>query len=389
MWYCNILDNNECTLVGLCIADADMEEIMIRKRLLATLCIAALSVSLTGCGLSSLLGRGGDDADQVTEQPDKPDDDGDQSQKPEKPETDKPDEKPQEEAAGGIKADHTYTYSETVKPYEDYGYEDADVDYSYDIVYTLYANDDGSATMVVEYVYSPDRKYTETCNGTWAEIDGKIEFNYEAHNDYDSSSSYSFEMSGDTVTDVNSFTLDAMVAQAAGTYTCDDPDMGMLELTINREGTATLSMEDGTVYDGYIISEGTRYDFYAYDDDELVIDWYVDCSVNGSFSHAPYGAESMINYDGTYKCTGMLGDLEIVVDGEGNASATIEVDGVKRHFTGHAYAKYTDNGVDYNSIGDVYMSDEEGYSINIELTYMWDETGWNYHGTLTKPLAAG
>lgn len=363
---------------------------MIKKRLLATLCCAFLTVSLTGCGLSSLLGRGGDEPEQATEQPDKPDD-GEEGQgiKLDKPAPEKPDDKPEADAPGGMKADHTYTYSETIRPYEEYGYEDGYSEYSYDIEYTLYANDDGSATMIVDYIYSPDRKNTDTTNGTWSEVDGNIEFNYEPQTDYDSGISYSFKMSGDTVTDVNSFTLDAMVAQAAGTYTCDDPEMGSLELSINRDGTASLLTESGKVYDGYITSEGTRYDFYAYEDDELVIDWYVDCSVNGTFSHAPYGEESMINYDGTYKCNGMLGDFEMIVDDEGNATATIEVDGVKRNFSGHAYAKYTGEGVDYNSIGDVYMSDEDGYSINIELTYMWDETGWNYHGTLTKPLAAG
>ncbi len=371
---------------------AYMEDIMIRKRLFATLCCAVLTISLTGCGLSFLPGHNGEDTEQEPAEPDRPEPDGDeggQDIKPPRPEADKPEEAPGDEIPGGIKADHVYTYSETVRPYEEYGYDEEHSDYSYDIAYNMYACDDGSATLIIDYLYTPDRKNTDTYNGKWQEIDGNIEFTYEAQNDNDYSTSYSFEMSGDSVTSVNSFTLDAAVAQAAGTYTCDDPDMGMLELTINRDGSASLTTGDGKVYDGYITSEGTRYDFYAYENDELVIDWYVDCSVNGSFSHAPYGQESMINYDGTYKCTGMLGDFNMTVDEEGNASATIEVDGVKRNFTGHAYAKYTDNGMDYNSIGDVYLSDEEGYSINIELTYMWDETGWNYHGSLTRPLAAG
>ena len=373
-----------------------MEEIMIRKRLFATLCCAFTVLSLTGCGFGFLSGHGEDEAEQVTETPgtDKPDDDEGQGLNLPKPDIDKPESAPDaggpdDDAPGGIKADHTYTYSETIRPYEEYGYDDEHADYSYETAYNLYANDDGTATLVVDYIYTDARKNTDTYSGKWEDIDGNIEFTYEAQNDNDYSTTYSFELSGDKVLSVNSFTLDTAVAQAAGTYTCDDPDMGMLELVINRDGTASLSTEDGRIYNGYITSEGTRYDFYAYEDDELVIDWYVDCSVNGSFSHAPYSEESMVNYDGTYKCTGMLGDFNMIVDEEGNASATIEVDGAKRNFTGHAYAKYTDNGMDYNSIGDVYLSDEEGYSINIELTYMWDETGWNYHGTLTKPLAAG
>lgn len=373
-----------------------MEEIMIRKRLFATLCCAFTVLSLTGCGFGFLSGHGEDEAEQVTETPgtDKPDDDEGQGLNLPKPDIDKPESAPDaggpdDDAPGGIKADHTYTYSETIRPYEEYGYDDEHADYSYETAYNLYANDDGTATLVVDYIYTEARKNTDTYSGKWEDIDGNIEFTYEAQNDNDYSTTYSFELSGDKVLSVNSFTLDTAVAQAAGTYTCDDPDMGMLELVINRDGTASLSTEDGRIYNGYITSEGTRYDFYAYEDDEMVIDWYVDCSVNGSFSHAPYSEESMVNYDGTYKCTGMLGDFNMIVDEEGNASATIEVDGAKRNFTGHAYAKYTDNGMDYNSIGDVYLSDEEGYSINIELTYMWDETGWNYHGTLTKPLAAG
>ena len=373
-----------------------MEEIMIRKRLFATLCCDFTVLSLTGCGFGFLSGHGEDEAEQVTETPgtDKPDDDEGQGLNLPKPDIDKPESAPDvggpdDNAPDGIKADHTYTYSETIRPYEEYGYDDEHADYSYETAYNLYANDDGTATLVVDYIYTDARKNTDTYSGKWEDIDGNIEFTYEAQNDNDYSTTYSFELSGDKVLSVNSFTLDTAVAQAAGTYTCDDPDMGMLELAINRDGTASLSTEDGRIYNGYITSEGTRYDFYAYEDDELVIDWYVDCSVNGSFSHAPYSEESMVNYDGTYKCTGMLGDFNMIVDEEGNASATIEVDGAKRNFTGHAYAKYTDNGMDYNSIGDVYLSDEEGYSINIELTYMWDETGWNYHGTLTKPLAAG
>ena len=369
---------------------------MIRKRLFATLCCAFTVLSLTGCGFGFLSGHGEDEAEQVTETPgtDKPDDDEGQGLNLPKPDIDKPESAPDaggpdDDAPGGIKADHTYTYSETIRPYEEYGYDDEHADYSYETAYNLYANDDGTATLVVDYIYTEARKNTDTYSGKWEDIDGNIEFTYEAQNDNDYSTTYSFELSGDKVLSVNSFTLDTAVAQAAGTYTCDDPDMGMLELVINRDGTASLSTEDGRIYNGYITSEGTRYDFYAYEDDEMVIDWYVDCSVNGSFSHAPYSEESMVNYDGTYKCTGMLGDFNMIVDEEGNASATIEVDGAKRNFTGHAYAKYTDNGMDYNSIGDVYLSDEEGYSINIELTYMWDETGWNYHGTLTKPLAAG
>lgn len=364
---------------------------MNRKRLFATLCCAVLTLALTGCGFGFLPGHKGEETEQVQDEPDRPEpDSGEAAQdiKPPKPEGNKPEEAP-DTAPGGIKADHVYTYSETIRPYEEYGYEEAQSDYSYDIVYNMYANDDGKATLIVDYIYTPDRKNTDTYNGKWEEIDGNIEFNYEPQNDNDYGTSYSFEMSGDSVVSVKSFTLDTAVAQAAGTYTCNDPDMGKLELTINRDGTAVLNVEDGKVYEGYITSEGTRYDFYAYEDDELVIDWYVDCSVNGSFSHVPYGEQSMVNYDGSYKCTGMLGDFTMTVDDEGNASATIEVDGVKRNFTGHAYAKYTEDGMDYNSIGDVYLSDEEGYSINVELTYMWDESIWNYHGSLTKPLAAG
>nr|MCR4596933.1 hypothetical protein [Lachnospiraceae bacterium] len=277
---------------------------MIRKRLFATLCCAFTVLSLTGCGLGFLSGHGEDEAEQVTETPgtDKPDDDEAQGLNLPKPDTDKPESAPDaggpdDDAPGGIRADHTYTYSETIRPYEEYGYDDEHADYSYETAYNLYANDDGTATLVVDYIYTEARKNTDTYNGKWEDIDGNIEFTYEAQNDNDYSTTYSFELSGDKVLSVNTFTLDTAVAQAAGTYTCDDPDMGMLELAINRDGSATLSTEDGKIYNGYISSEGTRYDFYAYEDDELVIDWYVDCSVNGSFSHAPYGEQSIIDYD--------------------------------------------------------------------------------------------
>ncbi len=369
---------------------------MNNKKIAALLISGALMISLTGCSFSSLLGRlGGDDNDTETTQtaetePEtKPETDSDSESV--KPSPSKPDnDKPSETEAETPEADHVYKFSETVRPYEEYESETGADVYSYDTVYTLFANDDGSAFMTVEYIYTPDRKYTEYYNGRVEGDEDRIDFTYEAQSDYDSGVSYTFELRKGEVESVTSYTYDSMVAEAAGSYTCDDPELGLLTLEVDKNGSASLTMGDGTVYDGYMLSEGTRYDFYAFDEDgELAIDWYVDCSVNGSFSHTPYSSASKIEFDGLYKCTGMLGDFDMTVNEDGSVEATVEVEGQKMDFTGNAYGKYTEDGVDYKNIGDVYLSSEEGYNLNLEFSYMWDIERWNYYGTLTKPLAAG
>ena len=369
---------------------------MKNKKIAALLISGVMVLSLTGCSFSSLLGGlvGHEDETEETQtaepEPEtKPETDSADDGK--KPSPSKPDdEKPSETEADTPEADHVYKFSETIRPYEDYESETGADVYSYDTVYTLFANDDGSAYMTVEYVYTPDRKYTESYNGRCEGDDDRIDFTYEAQSDYDSGVSYTFELRKGEVESVTSYTYDSMVAEAAGSYTCDDPELGQLTLDVDKNGSASLTIGDGTVYDGYMLSEGTRYNFYAFDDDgELAIDWYVDCSVNGSFSHSPYGNESKIAFNGLYKCTGMLGDFDMTVNEDGSVTATVEVDGTKVDFTGNAYGKYTDNGVDYNNIGDVYLNSEEGYSMHLEFAYMWDIERWNYHGTITKPLAAG
>ena len=362
---------------------------MQKKKILACICASALTLALTGCALNplNLIGGGKEPEPDVNVDvvPDEP--------KPEPP-AEPADVVP--DGQGDLieeepSADRIYQYNTTIHPYQEYEDPGSEYyEYSYDMTYNLYLNDDGTASLEILYPYFPDKMTTDHYNGTWTEEGDTIEFKYDAVSDVDSSEIFVFKMDGDNVVTVENVYYDEMVAQAAGTYTCDDPYMGKLTLEITKYGAATLTVEDGTVYEGHLISSGNRYDFYAYDENnELALDWYVDCSVNGTFSHTPYGDSQDIGYDGEYKCTGMLGDFKMIVDEEGEASATVKIDGNDVEFNGHAYPLYTDEGSDYKHIGEVYLNSEEGYSLNIELTYMDDIDMWNYHGYLSSPLAAG
>ena len=365
---------------------------MLKKKILACTCAATLALALTGCGLNPLnLIGGGNDPDtevNVDVVPDEP--------APETP--DVPDEPETDfgEGQGDLieeepSADRIYQYNETIAPYQEYEEVGTEYyEYSYVKTYNLYLNNDGTASLEILYQYFPERMTSDHYNGTWTEEGDTIEFKYDADSNMDSSETYVFELDGNNVVSVENSFFDEMVAQAAGSYTCDDPYMGELVLDITKYGDATLTVEDGTVYEGHILSEGTRYNFYCNDEEGgLALDWYVDCSVNGTFSHTPYGGEQEINYAGHYACPGMLGDFEMLVDEEGDASLVVEIDGQKVEMEGHAYPRYTDEGVDYNIIGEVYLNSEEGYSMDIELMYMDDINMWNYHGFLSSPLAAG
>ncbi|MBO4900596.1 MAG: hypothetical protein J5509_09925 [Lachnospiraceae bacterium] len=365
---------------------------MLKKKILALTSAVALTVALTGCGLNplNLIGIGGDQEPEVNVDvvPDEP-----APETPDEPEQPAGDET---EGQGDLiaeepTADRIYQYVDTIYPYQDYEEPGtAYYEYGYDIVYNLYLNNDGTANLEINYQYFDDRMTTELYNGSWSEDGDTIEFKYDAASEVDSSETYVFELSGDHVVSVENNYYDEMVAQAAGTYTCDDPELGELTLTITKYGDASLTYEDGTVQEGRVISEGSRYDFFCHDEEgNLTLDWYVDCSVNGTFRHTPYGEDQEIGYDGHYVCTGMLGDFEMLVDEEGYASVVVEIDGQKVEFEGHAYPKYTEDGADYKNIGEIYLYSDEGYSMDIELMYMDDINMWNYHGFLSSPLAAG
>jgi len=288
-------------------------------------------------------------------------------------------------------ADHFYTYTETVKPYE--GSEDISAEeesYSFDIVYNLYAMDDKTAKMEILYKYNPQKIFTETYEGTWTKYDDSVEFEYSSADVYDGDSNYIFAIERGKVTSVSNYAYNSMIAKAVGTYTCDDPEIGKMTLDIAKDASAVLTLDNGTVFNGHISCDDTRYNFFCYDEnDELVYDWYIDCSVNGTFSHTPYGNGYSVHYDGLYRCTGMLGDFDMTVYEDGSADVTIKIDGTDRYFSGSTYPKYTDLGPDPNNIGEVYLTSEDGYSLNLQLEYMWDISKWNYYGTLTSPLAAG
>ena len=285
----------------------------------------------------------------------------------------------------GLAFDATKVYSFIDIPDVDEEY------YSPETVYSLYITGDSNATLVVTYPYSLGNTSLTQYDGTY-ELDGdQLIFSYADSSGEDTYiNTYNFTIdSKDRITDVTTNGYSSKIAKAEGIYTCKDPELGLLTLNVSKTGTATMTYEDGTKVSGYFTETDDRYDFYCYgDNDELLLDWYIDCSVNGTFKHSPYG-ENRVEFDGDYEVNGMLGPFTLHVDNTGKAWATINIQGEDIAFSGNAYGAYTDDGVDNNTISSVYLYAEGGYSMDLTLVDLGGDDGWNYSGTYTLPLAAG
>lgn len=281
-------------------------------------------------------------------------------------------------------AGQVYTFIYT--PTEEYEYgEDYVPSKTY---YSLYVTGDDTGTLVETYNYSETYANFSKYNGKIDKEESKIIFTYE--DDYGYIQAYTFALdSRDRVTDVSTTGFNATAAMAAGTYTCDDPQLGLLTLEVSKMGTAVLKYEDGTELSGHFATSGDRYNFYCYDenDENLVLDWYVDCSVNGTFKHVPYSSYE-VDFDGTYEMFGSLGTITVTVDDTGKAYATIEINGEAIDFSGTAYSEDGEGGsTSYPT--NIYLYSEGGYSMDLNVVDLGGEDGLNYSGTYTLPLAAG
>ena len=322
--------------------------------------------------------------------------------------TDKEDDRPSEQSAGGssdttpnpyanledqkLASTLTGLASNATKVYSFIDIPDIDEEYyAPETIYSLYLTGDSTSTLVVTNPYSSENTTLTRYDGTYEHEGDQLIFSYSDSSGEDTYiNSYTFTIdSKDRITDVTASGYSSKMAKAEGIYTCKDPELGLLTLNVSKTGTATMTYEDGTKISGFFTETDDRYDFYCYgDDDELLLDWYIDCSVNGTFKHSPYG-ENRVEFGGDYEVDGMLGPFTLHVDNSGKAWATINIQGEDIAFSGNAYGAYTDDGVDSSRISSVYLYAEGGYSMDLTLVDLGGEDGWNYSGTYTLPLAAG
>lgn len=277
-----------------------------------------------------------------------------------------------------------YSFEETLAYDMDYIDYAESKDYTYLHRYDLYITGDDTAMLIESFDYSSVNKVEYTYIGSYNLNDNVLRFVYHSENPYEQGedSIYKFSLDGNKVVSVD-YEYGSVESDITGTFYCTDLDYGKMVLDINLDTTATLTMQNGAVYEGNVIIIDDRYDLMASNEFEA-LDWFIDID-GDSFTYVPYLIDLYGEYSGTYECFGMLGNITIEVDPYGNAYTQIVTeDGQIHDLTGYIYVDEYEN-----SISGVYLADEAGYSIDISLFYLESESMWNYSGSFTTPLSAG
>jgi len=291
-------------------------------------------------------------------------------------------EGPQEELLGidglpeELKIHHDYLFSE----HHEYAGEEGLS--QYDTIYTLDKSSETEGTLKVYYIYGSLNYSMSSYQGTLSQNNDGIAFVYDDLTDSTDPETYLFETDGDKVTAVTSSYDASTLGSLAGTYVCPKTDYGPVKLVINSIGQPRITLDSGVTYSGSIILFNDKYDLLVNnEDDGISIDWYVFFS-GTTFTYEKYDNDDYTAFEGRYTAFGELGDIEFDVDDKGNASSIIEIDGQLIHMTGYIY-------IYESSITGMYLSSDEGYSLDVQIVDIGGTDGLNYSGTLSKPLSAG
>ena len=297
------------------------------------------------------------------------------------------DDSAQETDVSETKAGKTVEDDEDITPSEYYvsdgeliQYEDNNDAY-YEQYYSISLYDDGSAIMCQDFYYSWGSACEYTYVGTYVKQDDTIRFTYV---DAYSPNTYSMTAKDGVLTNVEYVSSsDYDISVIAGTYE-GETELGDAVLTIEEDGTAELSVNDGqAVYTGSVMDYDNNWDLMVSNEDMSEnYDWIVTFDGNTftyeTFTHMIYG-----KFEGTYDIVGDLGTLRMIVDGEGHATLDAKIDGQMMTFTGNIYGD-REAGV----LSSAYLYSDDGNILDLNFNVLDDGT-LNYYGNYSIPLAAG
>ncbi len=249
--------------------------------------------------------------------------------------------------------------------------------------YTLEFNQDtleGSYTE--ETIYDEYYKNAWTYKGKCEVVGNDIVLTYMADGDPEYTTYYNFTIVDGKITEVKSVYEENCTYEIAGTYKGKSDIFGAITLTIGDDGTATVVSSD-RILTGRVFDFDGYWDLMASDNDDS-IDWFVFLD-GDTFTYQTYASYVYSGMAGTFTIVGDLGDLTLIIDEEGNARLEAELDGKKRTFYGNAFSG---EGVGAEYPDSVYLEDENGYCLDLYLTWL-DKTTLNYYGTVSRPLGAG
>jgi predicted small secreted protein len=250
---------------------------------------------------------------------------------------------------------------------------------SYNEQYELVCLDDTNAVLVDAIKYSDSYKSFLKYVGTY-ELAEETTIMFKS-SEPELPTAYNLTLDGDKISDVQVGDT-ISYATIEGSYSGNVEGYGDVTLTVKKTGEASLTTADGNEYTGNIIDYNGDWDFMASIDESTSIDWIVTFEGN-TFSCINYTEKVYGKFEGTYTINGDLGEIVVNVDKNGNASATIVVNGEEKEVSGSVYQSYEGEG-----IGGFYLSSYDGYSFDISVETLEDGT-MNYSGSMTTPLNAG
>lgn len=259
--------------------------------------------------------------------------------------------------------------------------------WAYTEVYDLTLLNDTDAVMEDKTVYTESYTTTTRWEGTYEKDADVIRFVHVGQEDWETAFIFSLEQ--DEVTDVASGGSEMLrIADAAGTYTAQTEDYGLLTLKIDKIGGGEFVFHNGTRWNAFLYWWDDQLEVCSYDQyDVLQIDWYVTLE-DGSFSYVDYypmNADSYEEYVGEYEAFGDLGVLVFNLEEYGRLTTSVEYNGQIYNLEGSLVINdETGEWVE------AYLYDELGGNLSMRLEFMVIEPdGLNYSGTMTLPLGAG
>ncbi|MCR5272955.1 MAG: hypothetical protein K6E13_08230 [Lachnospiraceae bacterium] len=266
--------------------------------------------------------------------------------------------------------------------YSDIIQKDTEEGSTFEEQFTLICLNDTEAKFIDSYNYSGSYRSTFEYMGTYEKKDDStILF---TSNEKESSTQYTITVADGKITSAEMGAYDYGVSEIVGEYTAESDEFGRMTLKVEETGSATLTAEDGTSFDGTLMTYQDKWDFMTINDDNGApgIDWIVE--FNGSnFTYIDYTESIYGAYEGTYTMSGDLGEITVVVERNGTSTTTVNIEGVDVSFTGTPNFDY-----ETQELLGFYLYSDDGYSLDLSIVKLEDGT-LNYSGSITKPLNAG
>jgi len=246
--------------------------------------------------------------------------------------------------------------------------------------------EDGSAVLYEMTKYSDAKISTMEMHGAVEQSAEGYRFTLNKTGE-ESAEMYNIKVENDNLVSVEYHYESSDLSGILGEYKANTEEFGEVTLSVNKDNTI-LTLEDGTSYVGSIYESSYGWDFYYsnYMDEDaeyLYIDWIVEFG-DGTFTYKTYTLAVNEKYAGEYTIIGDLGEISVIVSPEGEASATVTIDGIRYEMIGGFNTDY-----DNDEVAGFYLSDDNaGISLNLTVEKM-DDGELNYYGTIIKQLSAG